>query len=110
MHKGKISFLCKNEGELSILNFLHIIRFAVQGIPSFVVLDSISGNIVVTKEQSRSEVMMASQRGEDAIKDLFERNWLERIPPESKVSETKNRDICKFGIDRILTTFFLVRI
>ena len=62
-------------------------RFAVQGIPSLLVLDSISGNIAVTKEQSRNEIQMACQRGEDEIIRMFEQNWLQRIPIESKVSD-----------------------
>ncbi len=49
-------------------------------------LDSISGNVVVTKEQSRTDIMNACRGGDDSIERLFENNWLEKIPTESKVS------------------------
>ncbi len=62
------------------------LRFAIQGIPALLVLDSISGNIVVAQEQSRNEIMMACQGGEDEISRLFEQMWLNQVPLESKVS------------------------
>jgi len=57
--------------------------FGVRGIPSLVVLDSISGRIVVSPEDSRRDVHQACQRGERAIEQLF-KTWLEKIPEESK--------------------------
>ena len=58
------------------------------GIPALVVLESLSGSVVSTKEQSRAEVMKACQGGDDAIEQLLKSCWLERIPLESKVSES----------------------
>ena len=49
-------------------------------------LDSISGAIVVPKEQSRAEVLKACHGGDYSIEQLLENNWLQRIPIESKVS------------------------
>ncbi|KAL7534242.1 hypothetical protein ACHAXR_005749, partial [Thalassiosira sp. AJA248-18] len=57
--------------------------FGVRGIPSMVVIDSLSGRIVVSPDESRQEVHQACQRGEQAIERLFQ-NWLEKVPEESK--------------------------
>jgi len=59
-------------------------RFVVQGIPAFIVLDSMSGNIVIPKEQSRTDIMNACRGGDHAIEQLFENNWLQKVPIESK--------------------------
>lgn len=48
-----------------------------------VVIDSLSGRIVVSPDESRREVHQACQRGEQAIERLFQ-NWLEKVPEESK--------------------------
>lgn len=56
--------------------------FAVQGIPSLVVLDTLSGRIV-TQEESRREVHQACNMGEQSIERLFN-SWLDRVPSESK--------------------------
>ena len=56
--------------------------FGVRGIPSFVVLDSLSGRVVVSPDDSRKEVHQACQRGEQAIDGLF-KTWLTKVPPES---------------------------
>ncbi|KAL9184428.1 hypothetical protein ACHAXT_002514 [Thalassiosira profunda] len=57
--------------------------FGVRGIPSLVVLDSLSGSIVVPPDESRRHVHQACQRGEEAIERMFE-GWLDRVPVESK--------------------------
>jgi len=57
--------------------------FGVRGIPSLVVIDSLSGRIVVSPDESRREVHQACQRGEDAIEALFQ-SWLEKVPAESQ--------------------------
>ena len=57
--------------------------FGVRGIPSFVVIDTMSGRIVTSPDESRREVHQACQRGEQAIESLFE-NWLDKVPPETK--------------------------
>jgi hypothetical protein len=45
---------------------------------------------VVPKEQSRTEVMKACQGGDVSIEQLVKNNWLQRIPVESKVSNSCN--------------------
>jgi Thioredoxin-like len=60
-------------------------KYHVKGIPSLVVLDSISGQIVIPNTESRSLVMQTVQCGADkAIADMFSTAWLDRIPFESK--------------------------
>jgi len=58
-------------------------QFGVNGIPCLIVLDTISGAIVVGKEDTRFEVGTACQHGDDAIKNMFSM-WSDRIPEESK--------------------------
>ena len=57
--------------------------FGVRGIPSLVVVDSLSGRIVVSPEESRREIHQACQFGDKAIERLFH-NWLDKVPEESK--------------------------
>jgi len=49
-----------------------------------VVLDTVSGSVVVPKEICRSEVSKACQAGEDAI-DAMYTSWVDLIPEDSKV-------------------------
>lgn len=58
-------------------------RYQVQGIPSLVILDSISGQVVVPNNVARREVHEACQRGEESICHMF-RGWLDRVPAETK--------------------------
>lgn len=58
-------------------------RFGVRGIPALIVLDAMSGNIVVPASDSRREVMQACQRGDDGIEDMLE-SWIARTPQESQ--------------------------
>lgn len=58
-------------------------RFGVRGIPALVVLDSISGQIVVQASESRREVMQACQRGDEGIEEMLE-SWISRIPQDSQ--------------------------
>lgn len=55
----------------------------VEGIPSLVVLDTVSGGVVVPKEICRSEVSKACQAGEDAIEAMYT-SWVDLIPEDSK--------------------------
>ena len=57
--------------------------FGVRGIPSLVVLDSLSGTIVTSPDESRRDVHQACQRGEDAIARLFH-DWLDKVSFETK--------------------------
>ena len=57
--------------------------FGVRGIPSLVLIDSISGQIVTSPDETRRDVYQACQRGEEAIERLFQ-TWLDKVPFESK--------------------------
>jgi thiol-disulfide isomerase/thioredoxin len=57
--------------------------FGVRGIPSLVIIDSLSGRIVVSPDESRREVHQACQYGEKGIERLFN-SWLDKVPEESK--------------------------
>ena len=57
-------------------------RYGVRGIPSFVIIDAVSGQTVVPGSASRREVMEACQRGDVAIENLF-RDWLQRVPADT---------------------------
>lgn len=59
-------------------------RYGVRGIPALVVLDAITGAVVVPAEQSRSEITVACRGGDDSIAQLVTESWLKRIPPESQ--------------------------
>jgi Thioredoxin-like len=60
-------------------------KYCVKGIPSLVVLDSISGQIVIPNTESRALVMKTVQFGVDkVIVDMFSSLWLDRLPSESK--------------------------
>ena len=58
-------------------------RYGIQGIPGLVILDSLSGSIVASVDQSRTEVVQACQRGEEAIVAML-KSWLDRVPEDSK--------------------------
>ena len=58
-------------------------RYGVRGIPSLVVLDSITGQVVVATDQARTDVGRACRGGEDSIASLVTEGWLSRVPPES---------------------------
>lgn len=58
-------------------------RLGVRGIPALIVLDSVSGQIVVPASDSRREVMQACQRGDEGIEDMLE-SWIARTPQESQ--------------------------
>eukprot|EP00555_Chaetoceros_dichaeta_P009239 CAMPEP_0198259078 /NCGR_PEP_ID=MMETSP1447-20131203/8346_1 /TAXON_ID=420782 /ORGANISM="Chaetoceros dichaeta, Strain CCMP1751" /LENGTH=786 /DNA_ID=CAMNT_0043946359 /DNA_START=58 /DNA_END=2418 /DNA_ORIENTATION=+ len=60
-------------------------QFGVQGIPALVVLDTISGEVVVSKEHSRGEVTNACRGGNVSIEKMLMDDWLKRIPPESQM-------------------------
>jgi hypothetical protein len=57
--------------------------YGVRGIPAFVVLDAVSGQVVVPASQSRQEVVNACRGGEPQIEAMLE-SWLERIPPSTQ--------------------------
>jgi PUB domain/Thioredoxin-like len=56
--------------------------YQVQGIPSLVILDTVSGQVVVPNSMARKDVHQACQRGEDSICDMF-RRWLREVPAET---------------------------
>jgi hypothetical protein len=53
--------------------------YGIQGIPSLVVLDAVSGNIVADASTARGEVIQACRFGETGIETLF-KTWLSRVP------------------------------
>jgi hypothetical protein len=57
--------------------------YGVRGIPSLVILDAVSGQVVVPANQSRQEVSMASRGGDQAIESLLE-SWLSRVPASTQ--------------------------
>ena len=57
--------------------------YQVRGIPSLVILDSLSGQVVVPGTETRQQVMQACSRGDEAIKSMFQNEWLVRCPLES---------------------------
>lgn len=58
-------------------------KYGVRGIPALVVLDAMSGQVVVPADASRGEVSQACSRGESGLEALLQ-SWLSRIPPESQ--------------------------
>lgn len=58
-------------------------RYQVRGIPSLVILDAVSGEIVIPNAIARREVQEACQRGEESICNMF-RSWLDRVPIDTK--------------------------
>ena len=58
-------------------------KYGVRGIPSLVVLDAISGEIVVNMAEARGEVMQACRGGDTSIEAMMYA-WLGRIPTESQ--------------------------
>ena len=58
-------------------------RYGIRGIPGLVILDSMSGQIVASVDQSHSEIVQACQRGDEGIEAMFQ-SWLDRIPDDSK--------------------------
>jgi hypothetical protein len=68
---------------LSVLKQSLSATFGIQGIPSLVVLDAMSGEIVSNAQMSRTEVTQACRLGEEGICALF-RSWLDRVPAATK--------------------------
>ena len=58
-------------------------KFGVNGIPCLVVLDAMSGQIVVTMSEARGEVIQACRGGQARIDEMM-KSWLARIPNESQ--------------------------
>lgn len=58
--------------------------YNIRGIPSLIILDSVSGQIVVSLDEARQQVMQTCRRGDEAIRSMFETHWLDRVPLESK--------------------------
>jgi Thioredoxin-like/PUB domain len=84
--------------------------YGVRGIPALVILDAVSGQVVVPANQSRQEVSMACRSGEHAVESMLE-SWLSRVPTstqelismlemstrvEANLSETRNLNDNKY--------------
>lgn len=61
------------------LNF----TYGVRGIPAFVVLDAVSGEVVVSANESRQEVVTACRGGDLRVEALLQ-SWLGRVPISTK--------------------------
>lgn len=83
LYYGKMPWLSLPFEQQSIKQSLSM-RYGVRGIPALIVLDAITGAVVVPADQSRSEVAIACQGGEGAITELVTERWLQSLPPESK--------------------------
>jgi Thioredoxin-like/PUB domain len=57
--------------------------YGVLGIPYLVVLDSMSGQLVVPNTTSRQDIIQASKSGEEGISRMFQ-GWLGRVPEDSR--------------------------
>ena len=58
-------------------------KYGIKGIPSLVVLDAMSGQVVVNMADARGEVINACRSGDHKIDEMLQ-SWLSRIPTESK--------------------------
>jgi hypothetical protein len=65
--------------QLQLVKHALNMTYGVRGIPSLVVLDAVSGQVVVPSSQSRQEVANACRSGEPGIESLLE-SWLSRVP------------------------------
>jgi hypothetical protein len=59
------------------------VTYGVRGIPSFVVLDAVSGQVVVSANESRKEVVTACRGGDLRIEAMFQ-SWLGRTPASTQ--------------------------
>lgn len=59
------------------------VTYGVRGIPSLVVLDAVSGEVVVSASDSRQEVVTACRGGDLRIEAMFQ-SWLGRSPASTK--------------------------
>ena len=76
--------------------------YGVRGIPSFVVLDAVSGQVVVSANESRQEVVTACRGGDLRIEAMFQ-SWLGRTPAPTKellsMIELSAREILETNTD-----------
>eukprot|EP00429_Kryptoperidinium_foliaceum_P006015 CAMPEP_0176014200 /NCGR_PEP_ID=MMETSP0120_2-20121206/6700_1 /TAXON_ID=160619 /ORGANISM="Kryptoperidinium foliaceum, Strain CCMP 1326" /LENGTH=1189 /DNA_ID=CAMNT_0017347133 /DNA_START=97 /DNA_END=3666 /DNA_ORIENTATION=- len=56
--------------------------YGVRGIPSLVILDAVSGQVVASANETRQSVAMACRGGERQIESLLD-SWLQRVPQET---------------------------
>lgn len=82
MFESQLYWFDISDLEIPLLLSASLSRYGVRGIPSLVVLDAVSGKVVVSPNESRQAVVTACQRGEDGIERMME-SWLERVPPET---------------------------
>lgn len=60
-------------------------KYNVRGIPSLVVVDSISGQVVINNTESRALVLQTCQGGTDeSICSMFSTHWLSKTPVDSQ--------------------------
>jgi Thioredoxin-like/PUB domain len=86
-------------------------KYSVRGIPSLVVVDSISGRVVINNTESRALVMQTCQGGTDeSICSMFSNHWLSKIPAESQqlinLLAMSNVELCDDRVDAKARTEF----
>ncbi|GKY91276.1 hypothetical protein MPSEU_000100100 [Mayamaea pseudoterrestris] len=57
--------------------------YGIRGVPSIVVLDSLSGNVVSDNLTARGEILQACRSGEHGIEALLQ-SWFNRVPEATK--------------------------
>lgn len=72
--------------------------YGVRGIPSIVVLDTLSGEVILPGSRIRSEVMSACNQGSTAIETMF-LNWLDQVPTETKDVIAMLKESCLESLD-----------
>jgi PUB domain len=65
-----------------LARFPNAYSYGVRGIPFLVILDTVSGQVVIPGSQSRNEVVQACRGGDLSIEAMCA-TWLERVPPET---------------------------
>lgn len=75
--------------------------YGVKGIPSLVVLDALSGQVVVPVAETRQDIQRACNMGDTGIHSMLD-SWLGRVPPESKELIQLLESSCEQGASSIM--------
>jgi hypothetical protein len=93
------------------------LKYNVRGIPSLVVVDSISGHVVIDNAESRALVLQTCQGGSDeSICSMFSTHWLSKTPVDSQqllellaMSNVEETDVCVDALPTFEFCTYLVR-
>ena len=72
-------------------------RFGILGIPALVVINAMSGKVVVSNENSHREVPAACRGATVSIGRMIVDGWLKCIPPESQMIIETHALSCRKG-------------